>query len=214
MKTVAVTGPVCGGKSTLAGLLVARGGTLVDADRLGHDVLEQPRVREALVGEFGAGILADGRIDRRRLGDLVFADDRALATLNRLTHPPLAALIDARLAELAQACPGALAVLEAAVYFLLPIRHAVDLVVTVTAGRQVRLQRLRDRSGMGADAAAARVAAQDPLLPAWNRADLVIANDGTPSELEEAVLSILDRLGNGDPPPSPGADPDQKAGRS
>ncbi|PIV81771.1 dephospho-CoA kinase [bacterium CG17_big_fil_post_rev_8_21_14_2_50_64_8] len=212
MKTVAVTGPVCGGKSTLAGLLVARGGTLVDADRLGHEVLEQTPVREALAGEFGAGILANGRIDRGKLGDLVFADDRALATLNRLTHPPLAALIDARLEELAQADPGVLAVLEAAVYFLLPIRHTVDLVVTVTAEREVRLQRLQDRSGMGEDAAAARVAAQASLFSAWNRADLVIVNDGSPSELEAAVLSILDRLGTGDPPPSPRFDPDQKAG--
>lgn len=65
---------------------------------------------------------------------------------------------------------------------------------------------------MGEDAAAARVAAQASLFSAWNRADLVIVNDGSPSELEAAVLSILDRLGTGDPPPSPRFDPDQKAG--
>ncbi len=201
MKTVAVTGPVCGGKSTLSGLLAARGAALVDADRLGHQVLEEPEITAGLVAAFGREILAAGKIDRGVLGARVFADPRELARLEAIVHPPLAARIDDRLEALEKAGTHELAVVEAAVYFLLPIRRRADLVVTVTAPPDVRARRLRDRNGLDEAAVDARIAAQAPLEADWKRADLVIVNDRGPEVLAQAADAVLARLGLGGPRP-------------
>ncbi len=195
MKTVVLTGPVGGGKSLLAGMLEARGALVVDADRLGHRVLEDPRVRAELTEALGPGILDGGRIDRRRLGELVFRDAAAMAVLNRVTHPVLAARIDDRLAESAAEGGHPLAVLEAAVYFLLPVTFAPDLVVTVTAPPEIRVRRLQERNGLDHDAALARVRSQQDLARQWEHADLIVVNEEGPPVLERAADDIIARLG-------------------
>ncbi len=197
MKTVVVTGPVCGGKSTLADMLADLGAALVDGDRLGHEVLAMPRVRAGLVKAFGESILKGEVVDRGALGRLVFHDPGALAVLNRLSHPALAGLIDRRLETLAANGDHILAVLEAAVYFLLPIQWPVDLVVTVTSGPATLQHRLEQRNGLSAEEACARIRSQAPLAAAWSRADLVVVNEGGLEVLESAVNDIKLRIGMG-----------------
>ncbi len=200
MKTVVLTGPVGGGKSLLARMLEIRGAAIIDADRLGHEVLEEPRVSAELSDAFGPDVLNDGWIDRRRLGDLVFRDAEAMAVLNRVTHPVLAARIDDQLAELAAEGAHPLAVLEAAVYFLLPVTFTADLVVTVTAAPEIRVRRLQERNGLDRDAALARIRSQRDLARRWEQADLVVFNDDGPRVLEDAADDIIARLGLAGPP--------------
>ncbi len=206
MKTVVLTGPVCGGKSLLSGLLAERGGVVVDADRLGHRVLDEPDVRRELVRAFGSGVISGGGVDRRRLGEIVFKDPGALEQLNRITHPLLTARLDARVGELAAGAGVALAVVEAAVYFLLPTTFAADLVVAVTAPPEVLVDRLRRRNGLDEAAARARVRAQESLEKGWQQADLVLVNDGGAEILAQAADDIVTRLAptgpaNGHPEP-------------
>ncbi len=180
--TIAITGPTAAGKSRLCALLAARGAAHIDADRVGHAVLDDPDVRSRLTARFGAEILgADGRVDRKVLGPRVFTDARARADLDAIVHPALAAACSARLAEAAAANPP-LVILEAAVYFLLPGPPPVDMTVTVTAPIEARTRRLVAK-GFAADAARARITAQAHLEPLWRRADRIIENDGTEAEL-------------------------------
>ncbi len=200
----ALTGPTGAGKSELAAWLAARGAAVVDADRLGHEVLRRPEIAAAIGREFGAGVLSGGEVDRAALGAVVFADPAALRRLEALTHPQLARLARERLESLSRG-GGALAVLEAAVYFLLPPVGAIDLVVCVRAERARRRQRLL-AAGLRPEEADRRLAAQAHLAPHWGRADIVLHNDGSRQDLGAAAARLLlprwpGRDGGRDPAP-------------
>lgn len=186
-----VTGPIGAGKSAVVGALVELGAVAVDADAVGRAVLEEPGIPQRLAAELGPEVLSEGRVDRPAVARRVFADPDALARLNALTHPRLSARLSARLEALEAAArePG-LAVVEAAVYFLLPSFGPVDLVIAVTAPEDVRGRRLAGSGRLAADQIAARIAAQRPLLAAFDRADVVLDNDGDPSQLRRAVRAL------------------------
>lgn len=183
-----VTGPAGAGKSLLTAWLGSLGAAVLDGDALGHEILARPEIVAAVAGRFGAACAPGGTVDRRALGRLVFADPAALADLDRLTHPPLAELMGERLAAAARSAP--LAVLEAAVYFLLPSVGRVDLTVAVTAPVALRRARLV-AGGMAEADAERRLAAQSGWDAYWTRADVVVVNDGAPADLRRRARSAL-----------------------
>ncbi len=192
MRRWAVTGPIGAGKSLAVRLLAERGALVVDADAVGHAVLREPDVRDAVALEFGPEILVDGAVDRAAVADRVFGDAVALARLNALTHPRLAERLRERLAAAAAAKP-ALAVLEAAVYFLLPPVGDFDLVVAVVADEAIRLRRLTAGGRYDAEAARRRIEAQRPLLPLFERADVILVNEGDEDDLARSLEALLRR---------------------
>ncbi|MBD3222178.1 dephospho-CoA kinase [bacterium] len=187
--TIAVTGPTGAGKSRLCARLAERGATVVEADRLGHEVLREAAVRAAVVAAFGADILGpDGEIDRGRLGPRVFASPERRRELDRLVHPRLARACTEAVAR-ARGGRSPLVILEAAVYFLLPGPPPVDRTVAVRAPAEVRQARL-EATGLPPERAAARVAAQAHLEPTWSRADRIIDNTGDEADL----IRVADQL--------------------
>src|SRR5580704_10642347 len=89
MKRIGITGGIASGESAVAGMLRELGFRVIDADRLGHEVIESgTRAYDEIVSEFGAGVVGpDRRIDRGKLGAIVFADAAKLARLNKIVHP-------------------------------------------------------------------------------------------------------------------------------
>ena len=101
MFVIGLAGGICSGKSTLAALLEKRGAAVISADLLAHE-LYRPGTStcEQVLTAFGSGILkGDGRIDRRKLGTIVFADGAALERLNCIVRPPLKRLVRHNLAK-------------------------------------------------------------------------------------------------------------------
>ena len=100
MKVIGLTGGIGSGKSTVSRFLAELGAVILDADKVGHEVLKPGEVREQVINEFGKGILnASGDIDRARLGELVFHNPEARARLNRIMHPPMYNVVKAQLEE-------------------------------------------------------------------------------------------------------------------
>lgn len=185
---VGLIGTMGAGKSTVARRLRQLGARVIDADRVGHELLGQPAVIEQLVGIFGLDVLGpDGAVDRRRLARRAFADPAERRQLERLLHPMMRQVFHDRI-EHAQRDPAVgLVVLDAAILLEAGWDDLCDQVLLVTAApdlRRVRLRRTRDWTEAELDA---REQAQWPLPDKCARADFVVSNDGSLEECSEQV---------------------------
>jgi len=116
VRLIGLTGGIGSGKSTVAAMLADRGALVIDADRVAHEVYEPgTEGHDLLLQRFGPSILDEqGRVDRRRLGAIVFNDAQALKDLNAIIHPLVRKEIARRLLEISADDPDAVVVLEAA----------------------------------------------------------------------------------------------------
>lgn len=187
---IGLTGGIGAGKSLVASMLRERGARIIEADALARALVRPgSRVLDALVAEFGAGILGpDGGLDRRRLAQAAFGDPARLARLNAITHPPLVAAI---LEEMERS--GGVVVVDAALLGRWDVLDAFDLVVTVRAPREVRVRRLVE-AGMARADVEARIDAQDTDGEFASQADVVIDNAGTEDDLRREVERLWKRL--------------------
>lgn len=185
MLRIGLTGGIGSGKSTVAGLLAARGARVIDADRIAREVVEPgtPGL-DAVVGAFGAGVLtAEGALDRPALAAVVFADPDARRRLDGIVHP----LVRARATELvAAAPPDAVVVQDVPLLVETGQAASYDLVLVVQADPATRVRRLVGR-GLSEDDARARIAAQATDEQRRAVADVVLDNSGTVEELEAQV---------------------------
>ncbi|NUT52938.1 MAG: dephospho-CoA kinase [Saccharothrix sp.] len=188
MLRVGLSGGIGSGKSTVAGRLAEHGAVVVDADRLAREVVEPGTdgLRE-VVAAFGEDVLtADGALDRPALAAKVFGDEQALATLNGITHPRIAA----RTGELIAAAPeDAIVVHDVPLLVEKDMAPLYHLVLIVHADLDQRLVRLRDR-GMAEEDARRRIAAQADDERRRAVADVWLDNSGTP----DLVLAEVDAL--------------------
>jgi dephospho-CoA kinase len=192
MLTVGLTGNVASGKTTVADRWRESGVTVIDADRLGHAVLEEDaEAREALVREFGDGILAPaGGIDRAALGEAVFSIPGRIATLNAIVHPPLLERLDREL-ERAREAGAELAVVDAALVFEFGLGDVLDAIVLVSAPARIREERLREARGMDAERFARIMETQMPDEEKVEASDYVIVNDGSIERLRAEADAVL-----------------------
>ena len=198
---VGLTGGIAAGKTTVSERLAALGAHVIDADRVGHRVLlrEGGEAYEPVVSAFGTEILDETEeIVRPRLGRLVFADPARLASLNRLTHPPMAERMRREI-EAVRARPPAppFIVLDAAVLFEAGWDALCDEVWTVSTQPERALERLVARNRLSPEAARARIDAQLGNPEREGRADRVIRNDGTVEALAKDVDSLAAAMGGG-----------------
>lgn len=185
---IALVGALGAGKSTAARCLARWGGRVIDGDALGHEALQQPEIRAAVVQHFGPAIVRpDGSIDRRALGRIVFAEPAQRYALERLVFP----YIERRLREeidQAQHDPASrFVVVDAAVLLEAGWQNEVDRIVYVEAPPAVRHARLQQRSGWTPEEIAAREASQWPAARKRAVAHAVLTNTGDPAELQRQV---------------------------
>ena len=185
MLRIGLTGGIGSGKSTVAGLLAARGALVVDADRLAREVVEPGTGGlAAVVDAFGPGVLtADGALDRAALASIVFSDPGARARLDGIVHP----LVRARASELVAATPpDAVVVQDVPLLVETGQAGSYDLVLVVEADLDTRVRRLVGR-GLAEDDARARIAAQASDEQRRAVADVVLDNSGSVEDLEAQV---------------------------
>lgn len=188
---IGLVGGVGAGKSAAAAAFARRGGAVIDADRLGHTVLELPVVKAALVERWGERVLKpDGAVDRRTVAGIVFADAAERRVLEAVVFPPITAAARERIAA-AQADPAVrFVVLDAPTLLEAGWGELADRLVCVDAPRPVRLGRVARRGWTDADLTA-REAAQLPAADKRARCDAVLVNDGTTDELQDRVDRLL-----------------------
>jgi dephospho-CoA kinase len=186
---IGLTGGIGAGKSTVAGLLKERGATVIDADRVAHEVYASGTEGfDRVVQRFGRSVIgADGSIDRKALGAKVFGDAAALAELNAIIHPLVRKEVARRVLDALTADPDAVVVIEAALMTETGWTGGAGTLWVVVTDPEIALARLiRDRQ-MTEQEARVRIAAQATNDARRTHADVVIENDGTFEELERAV---------------------------
>ncbi len=199
---IGLLGAVASGKSTVAALLTRHGAVVVDADRMGHEVLEEPEVKEQVREAFGEEVFGpDGSVERKKLGELVFGAREQLERLNAIVHPRLFASAVESVKREQRRPEVPLVVLDAALLMEEGLESCCDVLVFVETGDTRRRERaLRERGWTTANLDR-RDAAQMSAQKKRERADYVIHNDGSHKQLENGVSKLVERIGERFPTP-------------
>jgi len=193
MRVLGLTGGIGSGKSTVARMFIELGAEVIDADQLAREVVEPGKpaldeIRQA----FGSDVLMpDGRLDRRKLAAIVFADPAARARLNDITHP----LIRRRMRQEVEARrhqSGTL-ILDIPLLLETPRPSFLKRVIVVWVDARTQLRRLTERDGLSETEARRRIAAQMPLDAKRSIADDVIDNSGTLEQTRRQVEALVRR---------------------
>lgn len=196
MLNVGLTGGIASGKSTVARMLVEKGAVLIDFDELTREVEEpdKPAWRE-IVRHFGEAVLLPGRrIDRGKLGAIVFADPVKRRILNDIVHPAVFAEWRGRLAEIERRQPDAVVLSDIPLLIEAGLEKMVDLVLLIYIPPDEQIRRLMARNGFSREEAERRVSAQMPIVQKIPRADRVIRNEGSIEETTREVERIWEEL--------------------
>jgi dephospho-CoA kinase len=194
LKVLGLTGGIGSGKSTVARLIAGLGVPVLDADQLAREVVEpgQPALAE-VAAAWPEAIGPDGRVARKRLADIVFADPAQRLRLEAIMHPRIQALSDERFGELARK-GHALAFYEASLLVESGRYKDFDGLVVVTASPETQLERVLARGELTEAEAQARIDAQLPLLAKVRVATHLVDNDGdlmeTQAQVERLVASL------------------------
>jgi dephospho-CoA kinase len=191
MLLVGLTGNIASGKSTVAQLLSERGATIIDADVLARRAVERgSKAFDAIVKRWGTSMLApDGHLDRAALRRVVFGHPAELEALNEIVHPEVERLRELRISE-ARARADRIVVCDIPLLFEKKMVEHFDRIVLVDAPRPLRLERLVKDRGLRETEAMDMIAAQMPAELKRARADFVIDNATTLTELERRVNDV------------------------
>jgi dephospho-CoA kinase len=196
MLKVGLTGGLACGKSFVAQTLAELGCHLIQADRLGHEVLLPGGEAYApVVRELGSEILdGEGKIDRKRLAALVFGNAERLAALNRLVHPPVIRREEELLARFEAEDPHGIAVVEAAILVETGSYRRFDRLIVVSCDEAQQVQRAMERDRITGEEARARLDRQMPIAEKRKYADYVIDTSGSKEETLRQTQAVYESL--------------------
>mgnify|MGYP003320662754 CR=1 FL=1 len=190
LKIIGITGGTGGGKTTVLKELAARGALIVDCDEIYHEMLKSDTALLADIGAEFSGVISDGKLDRKKLGGIVFADEEKLNMLNAITHSHIIAQVESLLSDWAMN-GGTLAAIDAIALIKSGIAARCDAVIGVIASPEKRIERIMQRDNIGREYAEKRVRAQKDNSFFEANCDKIIRNDGTKEELIAQIKNTL-----------------------
>ena len=185
-----ITGGTGCGKTTLLRCIAEQGGLILDCDAIYHELLKTDKTLLNAIEARFPGCVDNGVLQRKKLGNLVFSDEKALNDLNQITHRAVKAEVQRRLEE-----KPALAAIDSIGLFEGGLAALCDVTVAVTAPEEARIRRLMARDGIDRDYAKRRIDAQKS--PDWfrNQCDYCLENAGTQADFQKTCLVFLQKLG-------------------
>ena len=185
-----ITGGTGCGKTTLLKTIEEKGGLVLDCDAIYHQLLAtDQKLLDAIETRF-PGTVENGRLQRKKLGAIVFSDENALEDLNKITHGAIKAQVLRRLAS-----KPALAAIDAIALFEAGLAELCDVTVAVTAPAELRIRRLMQRDSISEEYARSRIAAQHQEDWFRQRCHFVLDNSGTEPDFREKCVAFLENLG-------------------
>ncbi|HEX5527438.1 MAG TPA: dephospho-CoA kinase [Solirubrobacterales bacterium] len=187
--TIGLTGGIAAGKSEALAAFQRLGAATLSSDAVVHELLESEPLQGRLVERWGPEVVADGKVNRAKIGEIVFADPEQLTWLEAQIHP----LVQARTAEWLLSLPAEteVAVVEVPLLFEAGSDGVFDTTVAVVTADEVRRERAAARGHALVDEREARQLTQGEKA---ERAEHVVANDGSVEDLERALSALLEEL--------------------
>ena len=189
-----ITGGSGAGKTTVSDIFRKAGIPVIDADKAARAVTEPgERCLDELTDFFGSEILqSDGTLNRKKLADIAFSDERRLKKLNEITHKYIKINIENQLSEI----KGKIAAIDGAVIIGSEVEELCAFIVSVTAKREVRIKRITARDNISAESAKKRLAAQPGDDFYIEHSKYIIRNDTSVKELESQAERIIIEIKN------------------
>jgi dephospho-CoA kinase len=196
MLHVGLTGNIASGKSHAASLFAGMGAHIIDADRVARDLLAcGAKTYRKIVEAFGARILDQNlEIDRRRLAQIIFFDEKQRKQLNRLTHPDIREEILRRIFDLERQSSHGIIIVDAALMVETGGYKKYHRLVVVTCDPTLQLSRLMSRDALSEAEAKARIASQMPMEEKIRLADYTIDTSGTLKQTHDQVEAVYQEL--------------------
>ncbi len=185
-----ITGGTGCGKTTLLNIIRQHGGLVLDCDQIYHDLLEQDGQLLSAIRQRFPTAFENGRLNRKKLGAIVFEDNAALLELNAITHDAVKQEVQRRLKN----WPG-LAAIDAIALMESGLGSLCDLTVAVTAPLEVRVARLMARDGITEEYARCRIAAQKGEKWFRQNTSFVLDNNGSLDSFQRKCLAFLETNG-------------------
>ena len=184
-----ITGGTGCGKTTLLRCIEEQGGLILDCDAIYHELLKTDKTLLNAIEARFPGCVDNGVLQRKKLGNLVFSDEKALHDLNQITHRAVKAEVQRRLEE-----KPALAAIDAIGLFEGGLAALCDVTVAVTAPEEDRIRRLMARDGIDRDYAKRRIDAQKNADWFRQNCDYCLENNGTQAQFRTDCLAFLRKL--------------------
>jgi dephospho-CoA kinase len=187
--TIGLTGGIAAGKSEALAAFERLGAETISSDAVVHELLETEPLISRLSERWGVEVTPDGKVDRTRIGEIVFSDPDALAWLEGQIHPLVGERIGVWLASLPE--DAEVAVVEVPLLFETEMEDVFDTTVAVVTSDRVRAERARARGHALVDEREAR---QLPQTDKASRAAHVVQNDGSVEDLERELSALVEKL--------------------
>ncbi len=194
---IGVTGTLASGKSAVARLIASsKDAKLLVADKITHSIIEDDKeVSSHLISLFGRHILdKEGKINRKKLAEIVFSDREKLKTLCRVVHPRVIGKIKDSTQKELDKNKKAFVVIDAPLLLEAGLEDFCDSVIVVTSSIENILSRAHRHNGLSEKEALKRIRAQMPISEKIKHADFIIYNDGTLKELESQINEISKKI--------------------
>ncbi len=185
-----ITGGSGCGKSTLLEAVRLQGGLVLDCDEIYHRLLLEDKSMLAAIEARFPGVVEEGALQRKKLGQIVFSDKKALEDLNKITH----AAVKTEVRRLLASGPK-LAAIDAIGLFEGDLAVLCDVTVAVTAPREARIARLMEREGISEVYAASRIDAQRTDAEFSALCDFCLENDGEKAAFFTKCIAFFHRIG-------------------
>lgn len=189
---IGLTGGIGTGKSTVARRLIEKGYTVIDTDIISKEVIEKEEVIIKIKEEFGDILDYNGKINRKKLGQIVFKDEKKLNVLNSIMHPIILNEIRKQINEKSKL--HNIIIVDVPLLFEINIEKEFDIILLVYSTKEIQLKRIMERDNRTKEEALNMINSQMDLEFKKKKSDYILKNNNTLKDLYEEIDKVLEKL--------------------